>query len=242
VENRTACARLFRHATPRPALVCIHGYRGGVYRLEALAWQVRWLYRLGLDVALFTLPFHSLRAPPRRRATPLFPTSHVGRTIEALGQAVWDLRSLLGWLRSRGAPMAGVAGMSLGGHAAALAATVEAALDYAVLFIPLGDLTDVAVEHEALRGAEVPHQLVEAGKRALRLVRPLARAPVVPPERVLVVAAEGDRITDATTHARRLAAHFGAEMETFAGSHLLQLGRRKGFAAMARLLARRGAI
>ena len=240
-ENRIAHARLLRHAEPRPAIVCLHGYGAGIHRFEELAWNARWLYRKGLDVALLTLPFHALRAPRFRKA-PAFPSASIGRTIEGFGQAVWDVRSLLNWLRSRGSPLAGLAGMSLGGYTAALTATVEARLDYAVLFIPLGDLTDVTVEHEALRGQHVPPYLIQAGKEALSLVRPLARTPLVPGDRMLVAAARADRITPAEAHAHKLAEHFRAPMVTFAGSHLVQVGRATAFAQMARLLARQGAL
>jgi hypothetical protein len=239
-ENRTAHARLLRHAEPRPALICLHGYRAGIHRFEELAWRSRHLYRLGLDVAHLTLPFHALRAPAGRSG--MFPGTRTGRTVEGFGQALWDLRSLLGWMRARGAPLAGVAGMSLGGYTAALAATVEARLDYAVLYIPLADLAGVAVEHEALRGRTIPASLADAGRRALALVSPLERAPLLPGEKMLVVAAEVDRITAARTHATRLSAHFRAPMVTFPGSHLVQLGRDVGFAAMERLFSRCGAL
>jgi dienelactone hydrolase len=238
-ENRIACARLLRHARPSPTIVCLHGYRAGVHRFEELAWNARWLYtHLGLDVALPTLPFHALRAP-RGRFAPVFPSMRTGRTVEGFGQAVWDARSLIGWLRARGAPRLGLAGMSLGGYTAALLSTVDARLDWVVLFIPLADLTDVAIEHEALRGGEIPQELRDAGKRALHLVRPLARAPLVPGERMLVVAAAGDRITAKDTHAERLAAHFGARLVVFPGGHLLQFGRRVGLDAMEALIRSR---
>lgn len=237
--NRIAHARLLRHPDPAPAIVCLHGYRAGVHRFEEVAWRARWLYRrLGLDVALVTLPFHALRAP-RGRFAPVFPSTRTGRTVEGFGQAIWDVRSLSGWLRSRGAPHLGVAGMSLGGYTAALLSTVEPNLDFVVLFIPLADLTDVAFEHEALRGEQIPEPLREAGKSALHLVRPLARKPVVPGDRMLVVAAEADRITAKDTHAERLAEHFGAPLVAFPGGHLLQFGRRAGLRAMARLIRAR---
>ena len=238
-ENRIARARLLRHPYPAPAILCLHGYRAGVHRFEELAWNARWLYsRLGLDVALLTLPFHALRSP-RGRLAPVFPSMRTGRTVEGFGQAVWDARSLLGWMRARGAQRTGVAGMSLGGYTAALLATVEAQLDWVVLFIPLADLTDVVFEHEALSGGRVPEELREAGKRALRLVRPLGRTPLVPGDRMLVVAAEVDRITAKMTHAERLAAHFGAPLVAFPGGHLLQFGRRIGLRAMEKLIRSR---
>lgn len=241
-ENRIAHARLLRHPRPAPAIVCLHGYRAGVHRFEELAWNAGWLHhRLGLDVALLMLPFHALRAP-RGRFAPVFPSMRTARTVEGFGQAVWDARALLSWLRVRGSPMTGVAGMSLGGYTASLLATVEARLDWAVFFIPLGDLTDVAVEHEELRGRVVPEEMREAGKRALEMVRPLARKPLLPGSRILVVAAEADRITRTETHAVRLAEHFGAPLVQFPGGHLLQLGRRDALREMARLMARVGAL
>lgn len=241
-ENNTVHVRWLRHRDrAAPTIVCIHGYRAGTFTFEERAFGAEWLYRLGLDVALFTLPFHALRAPAHRRGTPLFPTADVARTNEAFGQAVWDLRRLIQLMRERGAPHVGVMGMSLGGYTTALLATVESSLDFAVPYIPLSDLTDVVVEHEALRGTVVPHELIEAGKQAMALVRPLARAPAIPSERVTVVAAEGDRITR-TSHAKALAEHFGAELVTFPGAHLLQFGRREAFAAIAKFLARRSVI
>lgn len=241
-ENNTVHARWLRHRDrAAPTIVCIHGYRAGTFTFEERAFGAEWLYRLGLDVALFTLPFHALRAPAHRRGTPLFPTADVARTNEAFGQAVWDLRRLIQLMRERGAPHVGVMGMSLGGYTTALLATVESSLDFAVPYIPLSDLTDVVVEHEALRGTVVPHELIEAGKQAMALVRPLARSPAIPSERVMVVAAEGDRITR-TSHAKALAEHFGAELVTFPGAHLLQFGRREAFAAIAKFLARRAVI
>jgi len=235
-ENRIAHARLLRHPDPAPVIVCLHGYRAGVHRFEEIAWRASWLYsRLGLDVALVTLPFHALRAP-RGRFAPVFPSMRTTRTVEGFGQAVWDVRSLITWLRARGAPRLGLAGMSLGGYTAALLATIEPSLDFVILFIPLADLTDVAFEHEALRGEQVPEPLREAGKRALRLVRPLARKPLVPGSRMVVIAAEADRITATNTHAERLAEHFGAPLVSFPGGHLLQFGRRAGLRAMAKLI------
>jgi dienelactone hydrolase len=240
-ENRTAHVRHFRHARPAPTVVCIHGYRTGTFSFEERAFAVPWLFKLGLDVAIFTLPFHALRAPAHRKRVPLFPTADVSRTNEAMGQAMWDLRKLIAWLRARGAPEVGVAGMSLGGYTTSLLATVELSLSFAIPFIPMADFTDAVVEHEALRGVAVPEPLIVAGKRALERVRPLSRAPVIPSDRMLIVAAVADGITK-VSHADQLAAHFGAKLVHFPGAHLLQFGRREGFAAIARFLADRGVI
>lgn len=247
-DNHVAHVRLFRgrpRGAPRPVVVCIHGYRAGAFAFEERSFAAEWLFSLGLDVALFTLPFHALRAPTRadgRRGAPLFPSADVGRSVEAFGQAVSDLRALLLHLRD-GAPErpVGVLGMSLGGYTSALLATVEPTLAFAALFVPLSDLTDVVVQHEALRGTAVPTALVEAGKRAMALVRPLARTPAIPAERVIVLGAEGDRITP-RSHSEALAAHFSADLAFFPGAHLLQFGRGEAFGRIARFLAARGLV
>jgi len=123
-ENRLARARLFRHDAPSPAVICVHGYSGGHLPIEEHLFSARWLYSLGLDVALLVLPFHGLRAA--RIGAPLFPNpARVSLTNEAFGQAIFDLRALVGYLLDREASAVGVLGMSLGGYTAALAATVE---------------------------------------------------------------------------------------------------------------------
>src|SRR5262245_19055843 len=47
-ENRVAHLRMLRHATPRPALICLHGYAGGRYFFNEVSFAARWLYKIGL--------------------------------------------------------------------------------------------------------------------------------------------------------------------------------------------------
>jgi hypothetical protein len=131
--------------------------------------------------------------------------------------------------------------MSMGGYAAALLATLERSLEFAVLFIPLADITDAVVSHEAMRGLSIDPALVLASRGALAIHQPLLRAPAVSGDRMLVVCAEGDRITG-RSHAERLSNHFGAELAFFPGAHVLQFGRKEGFSAMERLLVKRGIV
>ena len=111
--------------------------------------------------------------------------------------------------------------MSLGGYAAALAATLDAKLDFVVPIIPLASLADFAFEQGSL--SESPelrareHDLLE---RVYRVASPLARPSLVPPERVLVLGGKADRITP-LSHAKRLARHFGVPLTTWHGGHLL---------------------
>jgi pimeloyl-ACP methyl ester carboxylesterase len=234
-SNATACARLYAH--PRrghPAILLVHGYMGGPYAVESRVWPVSWLYRRGLDVALTVLPFHGPRAGGTLR--PAFPASDPRVTVEGFRQAMWDLRSLVHWLKDRGAPAVGVMGMSLGGYTSALLATVEREVAFAVPVVPLASIADFAREGGRLVGTDeeklLQHAAIEA---AHRVISPLSRAPKTPRERIKIIAGEADRITP-IAHARRLGEHFGAEVLPFHGGHLLQSGRGDALRAAAKVL------
>ena len=123
---------------------------GGHHAFEQRVWPVEWLGRLGLDVALFVLPFHGRRADPTRKRPPPFPGSDPRMTNEGFRQTVADLGDLMYWLRARGHPAVGVMGMSLGGYTTALFATVEPELAFAVPIIPLASLADFARDQRRL--------------------------------------------------------------------------------------------
>jgi len=242
--NARAHARLTLHDDGRahPAVLLIHGYLGGAHALEARAWPIEWLHRRGFDVALWVLPFHGLRSGGGAARRPLWPSSDPRINVEGFRQAMHDLRALRAWLVARGAPAVGAMGMSLGGYTAALLATVDRDLAFAVPFIPLASIADFARDGGRLVGTEdqrrIQHELLED---SVRVVSPLARAPLVPRDRILVVGGEADRITP-LSHARRLAEHFGSELVVFRGGHLLQLGRSDAFRAVGRMLGRAGLI
>ncbi len=233
IENRTAHARLYVGGGARPMAIIVHGYMGGVYAFEERAWPIEWLMRLGLDVAIFTLPNHGKRA---RTGPPVFPSSDPRLTNEGFGQAIVDLKSLVSWLRERGTPSVGLLGMSLGGYAAALAATLDPDLSFLVPIVPLASIADFAHDHGRLGDGPDDARLQHAAlEEANRVVSPLARPPRIAPERVLVIAGESDRVTP-RAQAVRLAAHFSSDLVTMPGGHLLQFGRETAFAQIAERL------
>ncbi len=237
VENRSAAARVFLGPTPRPAVILVHGYMAGRYDVEQRIWPIEWLDRIGLDAALFVLPFHAVRGSARRFGKPPpFPGSDPRMSNEGFRQAMGDFVDLVSWFLDHGHPAVGVMGMSLGGYTTALAATVEPRLAFAVPIIPLASLADFARDQGRL--GEHPEQ-TELQHRALEtvheVVSPLHRKPLVSGERVLIVGARADRITP-VEHARRLAHHFGAPLESWHGGHLLQFGRAEKFRRIGRLL------
>ncbi len=238
-SNRWVHARHFgpsrRGGPPRPVILLVHGYLGGHFAVERKVFPVDWLLATGLDVVLCTLPFHGLRGE-RGRRFPRFPGSDPRMTLEGLRQAAGELVDLVGHLLGNGHPHVGIMGMSLGGYTTALLATLEPRLAFVVPLIPLADFADFAREQGRLStapgAAAREHALLEA---AYRVASPLARAPAVEPRRVLVLAAEHDRVTP-VRHAERLAAHFRAPLVTFGGGHLLQVGRDRRLTHLATLL------
>lgn len=235
-SNEWAHARLFLHRDRRrPVAVLIHGYLGGVYGIEERTWPMRWMFeKLGLDLALFVMPFHGARNLRGRR--PLFPASDPRLNVEGFRQAIWDLVSLRRTLMSRGAPAVGVMGMSLGGYTTALAVTADPGLAFGAPVIPLASIADFARDGGRLVGSPDEQRAQHAAlEEAHRPVSPFARSTRLAPERLRVIAGEADRITPAS-HARRLSAHLAAPISVFPGGHLLQFGRGDGFREIARML------
>lgn len=236
VRNRRAAARVLSDPrSPRPTVVLLHGYLGGPHPIEERVWPIRRVLERGLDVALAVLPHHGPRRP-RTPGRPAFPDNDPRLTVEGFRQAVHDVRGLVAWLLERGAPAVGVMGMSLGGYTAALLATLEPRLSFAVPLVPLASVADFARERRMLTGDAreqlMQHVLLE---RIYRVVSPLHRPPLVPPEGRLVLAAAHDGICP-PSHAERIAEHWQVSLHRFYGSHILQLGRRRGFAALEAML------
>ena len=234
-RNDRAAARHWAHSTPRRTVVLVHGYMAGQWAAEQRLWAIDRMYANGWDVALFVLPYHGVRADPRRMAAPRFPSRDPRRTNECFRSAVADLRDLCRWLRYRGAPAVGLMGMSLGGYTASLAATLDPDLDFLVPVIPLASIADFALARGHLGRGHGAHAQHAALDRVHRPVSPLHRPSLLAPGRTFVVAAAGDRITP-ISHAERLAAHFEAEMHVWPGSHLLQLGRDRAYRRVERFL------
>lgn len=241
-RNRTAHARWFRHNDgPRPAVVLIHGHMGGFMPMEERLWPVAKLFNGGMDVVLPMLPLHGKRRDPKRGLRPPdFPSSDPRRTIEGFRQLVHDFNGLADYLLDGRVSSLGVGGMSLGGHAAGLIATLEERLSFAMMLVPLACIADFAHHNGRLVGGTVEQaQQALALREAQRVISPIARAPKIRGKKVLVVEGRADRVTG-PQHANRLAVHFDARATGFDGGHLLQFGRAEAFEPMWRLLRREG--
>ncbi len=74
----------------------------------------RMLNRFGLSAVRLSLPYHDRRMPEELARADYMLSSNIGRTIEAVRQAVIDGRAVLDWLESAGYSSFAVLGTSLG--------------------------------------------------------------------------------------------------------------------------------
>jgi dienelactone hydrolase len=216
-ESRIARAWLWRATGAlRPALLLVPGHGGGRVDVDARLTAAARLSRdLDIDVLLPVLPFHGGRAAPGRagflHCDPLWVSA-------AIGQAVWELRRLAGWLRAQGAPALGVAGVGVGGTLAALLASLDGALACAVpAFAPLSPRSLCAEGRLDAWAAGAGEDVVEA---LLSLCSPLRLAPRAPAAGRLVVGARADRFVPAE-ETQALAAHWQAPLLWAPGGHVV---------------------
>jgi hypothetical protein len=228
-ENRTAHAWLWRHAGgARPTVVCLHGYTSGRAAPDSASFDVARLHReLGLDVVLYTMPLHGLRASGRSSGRGFLGGDPLA-TNAAFAQAVWDLRRLTGWLRADGAPLVAVQGGSLGGYTAALYASLDPRIACVVARVPAVRFarlvwSELAEDRRrALEAAGASEALLDEAWASHAILR---HRPLVARENRLIVAGAADRLCT-PEHTRALHEHWDRpELHWFPGSHLVPIGR-----------------
>jgi len=241
--NEIACAEAFLHdGYGHDTIVCLHTWTTGYFALQRRVYMVEKLYRAGLNVVLLMLPFHGPRNPPQSRfGGQLFPGTSPQRTNEAFGQSVWDVRSLISWLRSERCGRIGVMGMSLGGYIASVLASVDAKLDFVVAMIPMVSMADLLWQHgenhPIRKEAEARGITLEQTRLIYSAHSPLELQPVLAPERLMIVAGRGDRVCS-PAHVDMLWEHWSRpRLHWFPGGHILHFRRGKLFDAVLDFLA-----
>jgi dienelactone hydrolase len=144
-------------------------------------------------------------------------------TIHLQAQAVWDVRRLLGWTRTRGEAAVGVYGLSLGGSTAALLAGLDADLGCVIAGMPIVDLVRLARWHvpaPVLRLAGRLGVAWDAVERLLRVTSPLALQPRVASARRFLFGGTADRLVP-PEQVHALWQHWGRpRLVWHAGSHV----------------------
>jgi uncharacterized protein UPF0227 len=248
-KNRTAHAWILRHqGKPRPWVVCIHGIRVGSPRGNLAFFRPDYLHReLGLNLLLPVLPIHG----PRRIGSvsgDRILSGDMMDTLHAASQAMWDIRRLILWLRTReddDAPVIGVLGHSLGGYAAALLCCLEDAIDCVVVANPAVDPSHLfwrnalSLSTRYLKTAGVTEEKMDV---LLRVVSPLAMQPLVSRERRAIFAGVADRVVPAV-EASTLWLHWEKpRIAWYQGSHRAFLGTAEGRTFIATALRNGGVV
>jgi pimeloyl-ACP methyl ester carboxylesterase len=179
-----------------PAMILLHGFMS-VSDVGYRIWA-RHLNQLGWTALLFDLPFHYRRKPPGMAGGEAALSSNLILTAETIRQGVIDLRLLCHALRRAGAEEVGCWATSYGGWLAGLLCVTEPALSTAWLTEAITDVDHAIWESPAsitLRGQLRRRGITrEMTARHLRLVCPGLSQPVIPPERILLLAGHFDRI------------------------------------------------
>jgi len=223
VANRTAHAWLLEHpGTPRPWLVCLHGYRTGSPLTGFFQFSPRWLHEtLGVNLVLPVLPLHGPRASGWRSGEGMF-SGEILDMVHLQAQAAWDLRRLLAWLRRRDGMPIGLYGLSLGGGIAALTAALEPELACVIAGMPMVDVMGLVHCHVPafVRGIAERFGISFADiARLVRVVSPLAMTPRVPAERLFIFGGTADRLVP-SGQVSALWRHWGKpRIEWHGGSH-----------------------
>ena len=218
--NNREYALMFRHRTPRPWLVCVHGAEMGRAALDPMLFHAWHLYRdLGLNVVLPVLPGHG----PRARGLPkvAFPSEDVLDNVHGAAQAVWDIRRLLSWIRAQEPDaMIGLNGISLGGLLSSLVASLDDGLTCAILGVPAVDLVNLVGRHAGLGGHDPLRQTMSLAEPLGRMVSPLALTPRVPMQGRFIYAGIADRLVHPRDQVARLWEHWGKpEIHWYPGGH-----------------------
>ncbi|MGB3411013.1 MAG: alpha/beta hydrolase [Microthrixaceae bacterium] len=244
--NRTASVTVLRHeGEPRPWVVGAHGFGCGYAFMDFIGLHALHLHRdLGLNVALPVLPLHGSRRNGTLSGEGLLSFDLIN-TLHGLTQSVWDIRRLIGWIRTQDAPSIGVYGVSLGGYVSSLLTTVEDGIDCVIAGIPVVDIPEMfrhqsphrvrmrAIEHEILGGnAEAVHHVVS----------PLASPCLVPKSGRFIFGGLGDRMAP-PTQAHQLWNHWDQpEILWYGGNHVGYLWSRQVTAFLGHSLASAGLV
>jgi dienelactone hydrolase len=164
-ENNIVWARITESGKRDQAVVIFHHWNATSRNRQIaafLSWQ-------GITVIEIAMPYHLERKRPGSLYADYMLSANLGRTVQAVKQAVWDGRKLIGWLKREGYRDVSVLGMSLGSWVAGLVAAHEPAVSRASLFLTAGSLADMVWTGRATRSIRTslePHLSLAQLQRA----------------------------------------------------------------------------
>jgi pimeloyl-ACP methyl ester carboxylesterase len=146
-ENNMVWAKITESGRGDQALVIFHHWNA-TRRMRQIT---GFLSRQGITVVEIAMPYHLERSRPGSLYADYMLSANVGRTVQAVRQAVWDGRKLIRWLQNEGYRDVSVLGISLGSWIAGLIAAHEPVVSKASLFLSAGSLADMVWTGRATR-------------------------------------------------------------------------------------------
>ncbi|MBX7222996.1 MAG: alpha/beta hydrolase family protein [Blastocatellia bacterium] len=115
--NNLVFARYFplpekKFASERPPVVIALPQWNGDHRSHVAVCQL--LNKLGMAAVRLSMPYHDSRKPPHQMRADYMVSPNLGRTIQAVRQAVQDVRVIIDWLETQGYTRFGIVGTSIG--------------------------------------------------------------------------------------------------------------------------------
>jgi dienelactone hydrolase len=146
-ENNIVWAKITKSGSPDKALVIFHHWNARARNAQIAGF----LSRRGITVVEIAMPYHFERSRLGSLHADYMLSANLGRTIQAVRQAVCDGRKLISWLKSEGYREISVLGMSLGSWVAGLIAAHDANVSKASLFLTGGSIADMVWTGRATR-------------------------------------------------------------------------------------------
>ncbi len=194
-DNNSARFRFYPARSGDRAVIVVPHWNASREAYAGLCWLIR---ALGVNVLRMSLPYHDARKPAHLERSDYMVSPNIGRTIQAMRQAILELRLAVDWLQERGCKHLGIVGTSLGSCIAFLAFAHEPRLEVAVCnhissFFADPVWTGITTRH-VREGLEQEIQLEEL-RRHWFIISPAAFAHRIRDEqhrRVLFIAARYD--------------------------------------------------
>jgi hypothetical protein len=171
-ENNLVQARYYRAGRGDRAVIVSPQWNADEKSHIALC---RLLNRLGISALRLSLPYHDRRRPPELKRADYMISANIGRTIQAVRQAVMDIRRAADWLQGEGVERIGVIGSSIGSCVSWLAFIHDARLEIGVFNMVsswFGDVVWRAITTSHVRAVLEPHLTADEVREAWSSISP----------------------------------------------------------------------
>lgn len=197
-DNGTAVAHVMEHEDgDRPWLICTHGFSMGQPSSNMAGLTAKWLHEdLGLNILMPVLPLHGPRSSTRMSGGGLLQPEYANM-LHMFSQAVWDIRRMIGWVRTRTEQPVGLYGISLGGYTVSLVSAFVDDLACVIAGIPAVDFTSLARDNEPWAYQAYGNDLKSDWgllTKVIHPVSPLTFEPRLPVDRRFIYAGVADRV------------------------------------------------